>query len=127
MKYDEFVNRVQQRAHLASNAEAVGAIRATLQTLAERLAGGEAQDLAAQLPRELGHYLRPAEKTQDWLLDEFLERVAEREGVDLPDSVHHTRAVISVLLEAVSPGEIADVVAQLPADYDPLFESGVEA
>ncbi len=123
MKYDEFVGRVQQRAHLASNAEAIGAIRATLQTLAERLAGGEANDLASQLPRELAHYLREPQRTEAWTLDEFFERVSKREQVDLPDSVHHSRAVISVLVEAVSPGEIEDILAQLPEEYEALFSS----
>jgi len=50
----------------------------------------------------------------------------EREGVDLPDAVHQARAVISVLGEAVSPGEMADARAQLPDEYDPLFGLGSE-
>ena len=59
-------------------------------------------------------------------LDEFFRRVSEREGVDLPVSVHHARAVISVLQEAVSRGEMQDVRAQLPEDFAPLFEAGSE-
>ncbi len=50
MKYDEFISQVQRRANLASREEAERATRATLETLGERLAGGEAKDLAAQLP-----------------------------------------------------------------------------
>jgi uncharacterized protein (DUF2267 family) len=34
--------------------------------------------------------------------------------------------VIEVLQEAVSAGEIEDVRAQLPAEFDPLFDSGSE-
>lgn len=60
MKYDEFVGKLQQRARLASRGDAVAAIRATLQTLSERLAGGEPKDLASQLPQEIGIYLRSA-------------------------------------------------------------------
>lgn len=41
---------------LATFAGAVAALRATLITLAERIERGEADDLAAQLPRELGYY-----------------------------------------------------------------------
>ena len=57
MKYDEFIGQVQHRAGLGSHTEAECATRATLETLAERLAGGEAHDLAAQLPPELARSL----------------------------------------------------------------------
>ena len=126
MQYDEFVGRVQNRARLAATGETVKAIHATLGTLGERLAGGEPDQLAAQLPQEIGAYLRSALKGQSFSLDEFFNRVTEREGVDKPDAVYHARAVISVLKEAVSPGEIEDVLSQLPAEYDPLFESSYE-
>jgi uncharacterized protein (DUF2267 family) len=42
------------------------------------------------------------------------------------DAVQHARAVIAVLQEAVSPGEIEDVRSQLPRDFDRLFEAGSE-
>jgi uncharacterized protein (DUF2267 family) len=126
MKHDEFVGHVQNRARLASRGEALRAVRATLETLGERLAGGEADDLAAQLPPEIGDYLREAESDGSFSLDTFLDRVAEREGTDLPVAVHHARAVVAVLDEAVSAGEMDDVHAQLPEEYNPLFESGSE-
>jgi hypothetical protein len=44
----------------------------------------------------------------------------------LPDAVQHARAVIAVLQEAVSPGEIEDVRSQLPRDFDRLFKAGSE-
>jgi uncharacterized protein (DUF2267 family) len=126
MNYDEFTGNVQNRARLASTDEAIKAIRATLETLAERLHGGEAQNLAAQLPEEVGHYLTDSDTSETFDMDEFLERVAKREGVDLPESVHHARAVMTVVQEAVSAGEVADVREQLPDDYAPLFEAGSE-
>jgi uncharacterized protein (DUF2267 family) len=125
MKYDEFVGQVQNRARLATSGEAVRAIQATFKALGTRLYGQEAQNLAAQLPPELGDYLT-TEENESFPLEAFFERVAEEEGVDLPDAVHHARAVVSVLQDAVSIGEIADVRAQLPDDYDPLFEAGAE-
>lgn len=126
MQYDEFVGEVQNRARLPSRGDAVRAIQATLETLAERIALGEASDLAAQLPPELGTYLRDVEKTERFAVDEFFLRVAAKETADLPDAVHHARAVIDVLQEAVTPGEIDDLRAQLPDDYNPLFEAGSE-
>jgi uncharacterized protein (DUF2267 family) len=126
MKHDEFIGQVQHRARLSSRGDAERATRATLETLAERLAGGETNDLASQLPREIGEHLR-----REWSgigerfsLDEFFRRVRIKEGVDLPDAIFHARVVMEVVSEAVSKGEMDDVRAQLPAEYDRLFESG---
>ncbi len=124
MRYEEFIGHVQHRAGLGSRAEAERATHATLETLAERLVGGEAHDLAAQLPVELAHYLQlpDAGIGAKLTLDEFFELVSEREGVDLPDATFHARVVIGVLTEAVSMGEIQDVCVQLPAAFAQLFK-----
>ncbi len=126
MKHDEFIGQVQHRARLSSRGAAERATRATLETLAERLAGGEAKDLAAQLPLEIAEHLRGQWSAlgERFSLDEFFRRVSLREGVDLSDAVFHARAVIEVLSEAVSRGEMDDVRAQLPTEFDRLFESG---
>ena len=123
MRYDEFIGQVQHRAGLGSHTEAERATRATLETLAERLAGGEAHDLAAQLPPELARSLEAPDAGigAKLTLDEFFELVSEREGVDLPDATFHARVVIGVLTEAVSIGEIQDVRVQLPVAFAQLF------
>lgn len=128
MEYHQFLGQVQNRGRMATLEDATKAVRATLMTLGERLAGGEPLDLAAQLPTEIGRYLMEAGKSGEgerFGLNEFFKRVSAREGVDLPTSVFHARAVIDVLKDAVSPGEIADVMAQLPAEYRTLFKAGV--
>ncbi len=128
MNYDEFIGKVQQRARLSSRADAERATRAVLETLAERLAGGEPKDLASQLPKELGRYLLipGAGAGVRYGLQDFYELVSQREGVDVAKAAYHVRAVASVLREAVSPGEWEDVLAQLPTDYDRILESGSE-
>ena len=126
MNYDEFLGQVQNRARLASTGEAVRATRATLEVLGQRLFGGEADDLAAQLPHELQSYLKHTKPSESFVLGEFYRRVAEAEGVDYPQAVFHARAVMSVLQDAVSRGEMEDIRAQLPDDYDDLFEFEVE-
>jgi uncharacterized protein (DUF2267 family) len=50
-------------------------------------------------------------------LDEFVRRVAEREGVGLEAAFEHARAVIATLREAVGEEEFRDVSAQLPQEY----------
>jgi len=128
MQYDQFVGQVQHRARVASRGEAVSAIRATLETLSDRLVGGESKDLAAQLPREIGLFLRSAlaGQSQRLSLEEFYKRVSIRGNVDLPKAIHHAHAVMEVLQEAVSKGEIDDIRAQLPAEFNRLFETTKE-
>ncbi len=124
MQYDEFIGQVQHRARLASRGEATRAVRATLETLGDRLFGGEAGNLAAQLPEEIGLYLRRETGGESFGLDEFFERVSVLEGVDLPEAIFHARAVMSVVSDAISPSLLDKVRAQLPAEYDRLFEAG---
>lgn len=123
MKYDEFVGQVQHGAKLASRGEAVKAIRATLETLSERLSGGEPKDLASQLPEEIGIYLRHTLEglSQPFSLQEFYLRVSLRAHVPVPRAIHQARSVMAVLQTAVSQGEIDDVRKQLPAQFHELF------
>ncbi len=124
MKYDEFVAQVQKRASIDSREQAERAIQATLETLAERLVGGEPKDLAAQLPPELAIYLQQpfAGAGEDLQLDEFFEIVSQREDVPAVDAEFHARVVCGLLAEVVSIGEIENVRSQLPADIRQLFE-----
>lgn len=123
MQTMEFLGQVQNKAHLATLDEALRATRATLETLAERLGPDESRHLGAQLPREIQLFLSDGgiPMPERFSSDEFLLRVCAREGIDLPDSTHHARAVIEVLTEAVAPGEIGDVFGRLPDDYRRLF------
>lgn len=121
MQYSEFVGQVQHRAGVPGEEEAVKSIRATLETLSERLAGDEHKHLAAQLPDEIGRYLTQVQGTESFTPEEFVERVRKREGSETPEATHHVRTVFSVLQEAVSAGEFDDVRAQLPDEYETLF------
>ena len=124
MKYEEFIGQVRRRARLNSHDEAVNATQATLETLAGRLQGNEAAQLAAQLPEPLSMYMQPpyAGIGDDYDLDEFFRRVSAREGVSEVEANFHARVVIGLLSEAVTMGEIADVKAQLPPDIAKLFD-----
>lgn len=123
MQTDEFLGQVQNKAHLATLGEAMRATRATLETLAERLGPDDTRHLAAQLPHEIQLFLSDTglPLPERFSLEEFLLRVCAREGIDLPLSTHHARAVIDVLTQAVSPGGIVEVLDRLPDDYRRLF------
>ena len=122
MNYDEFIGQVQHRARLATREEAVRAIRATLSTFARRLYGGEPKDIASQLPTEIAIFMKGGGEGERFHLREFYQRVSEIENVDPPDAVFHARAVISVLIQALSPGEVEDIRAQLDPEWETLFE-----
>ncbi len=124
MQYQEFIERVQQRAGLSSFAAAEAATRATLATLGEYLTGGEGLDLASQLPQGLAEPLRqqPPERSKIFSLNDFVQLVGEKEGAGFEEASTHARAAMSVLGEAVSKGEMDDVRRQFPSEFDHFFE-----
>jgi uncharacterized protein (DUF2267 family) len=124
MQYNEFIEQVQHRSGLHSAEEATQAIRATLQTLGERLSKTETEKLAAQLPNPLKSYLLLQPETQRFTLEEFFNRVSAREDVGRPHAIAHARAVFGVLREAVSAGELEDVKRELPPEYAEFLGEG---
>jgi uncharacterized protein (DUF2267 family) len=123
MQYEEFITRVAENGAMSEEDAAI-LTRATLTTLAERITGGEAQDLAAQLPGPLKAALTSAhENAEAFSFEEFVERTAERAGTDIDKAELGVVAVFATLREAVTPGEFDDVLSQLPADFHRLGTS----
>ena len=121
MKHDEFVARVRELAELKTNEEAERAIRATFETLKERLAGNEPNNLADQLPPEITDPLRGEGGRDGFSLAEFYRRVADKEGAEAPEAIRHARAVATVVEEAVTTGGMDHVRDQLNPEYSELF------
>ena len=118
---ETFVREVSERAGIGREA-ADRAIDAVLETLAERIAGGEVEDLIAHLPAELHLPLERGRasvrgQATAMKLDEFIDRIAHREGAGFGDAMLHARAVLQVLRDAVGELEFLDVTDQLPDDY----------
>ena len=134
MKYDEFIEQVQKRAHLASLSEAERATRAALETLAECISKKERFDAASQLPRGLALYLvqpflgpgkQPAPNPKgNCSLEDFYQRESIREDVPPATAREHAHAVLSVLVDALSRGEFEDIRRQLPIEYYYEFFEG---
>jgi uncharacterized protein (DUF2267 family) len=120
VKYDEFITKVGGRADVSlQTADALAA--ATLQTLAERISGGEAAQLATYLPEELRPHLTGAEEpAQPFGSQEFVRRVAEFAGTDPKRAASGVRAVFATLREETPREELEDVLTQLPKDYSSL-------
>jgi uncharacterized protein (DUF2267 family) len=122
---DIFLGKVADRTGLDRRG-ARQAAEAVLQTLAERIAGGEVDDLVEHLPSELHAPLEHGKQEaggqpRTLSVDEFLQRVADREGVTFDQAAKHARAVLTVLHEEIPDSEFHDLTAQLPHEYDSLL------
>ena len=115
MNHHEFLARVRELGEYASQAEAEQVTRNVLSVLGKRLVGGEANDLAAQLPAPLQDVLLAAAgPADDFGVEEFLRRVA----ATVPESSEQTAlwdasAALTTLAEAISGGQLNQLLSQL--------------
>jgi uncharacterized protein (DUF2267 family) len=118
--YQTFIQTEAQKAGVPRDV-AENLARATLQTLADRISGGEAEDLVAQLPKPLKDEVHPQrEEAEAFDVDEFVRRVSERAHVDEQTARAGAVAVLTTVREAVTPGEFDDITSQLPQEYREL-------
>ncbi|MET8087449.1 DUF2267 domain-containing protein [Micromonospora sp. NPDC005237] len=127
MEYEDFINAVATRVKVSTD-RAATLTSATLETLADRISAGQAEDLAYQLPDGLDDHLRKPpplrrqEHAQPFGLDEFVRRVADHPAVDRALAGAGVRAVLTTLREAVSRDEFEDAMAQLPKEFRQVIE-----
>ena len=111
----EFFDRVRGKADLRDQEEAVVAVRATLAALAERITGGQAQDIALYLPQQARKYLATArEQAAAFDRNRFIERIAEIGQTDAQTATRYAAAVFATLTDVVPAPEIRDTIDQLP-------------
>lgn len=125
MTREKFLHDVAERASLPNQDDAAKVVKATLQTLGERIVGGEARDLAAQLPDGVKDGLLDTAggdaDAESFPADEFVHRVATRLNTDEDRARALAETVFSVLEETVTLGELQDVSGQLTDDYAGLL------
>ncbi|MCU4750670.1 DUF2267 domain-containing protein [Halobacteria archaeon AArc-curdl1] len=124
MTESDIVDQVYRSCDFASPEGAESVIRTTLRNLGRCLSAGQARDVAAPLPRPLSEELVAAspEKPDPMPYEEFLERV--RDGAELADRdvERDVRVVLSVLAGRIGEVEIENARAQLPPNYDHVFD-----
>jgi uncharacterized protein (DUF2267 family) len=127
MNRDDILDATARRADLDSERAAERALLATMTTLGEHVPKGESQQMAAQLPPEISDAMtsRSTDSPDALAVDEFVRRVASREGdgVSEEDAVVHSRAVIATLAAAGVRDELRDAREQLPDEFATLFET----
>ncbi|SCL34586.1 Uncharacterized conserved protein, DUF2267 family [Micromonospora nigra] len=151
MRFPLFVEAVSRRSGIPPEQAAV-VTRAVLQTMVERMTGGDATDLAGHLPDDLGGYLAPPAPppgirspasppvtpapapppgirspaprpvTPPAGPADFLRRVGQRAGVDDRTARAGAGAVFATLRDAVTVAEFRDMVARLPRDFDGMVD-----
>jgi uncharacterized protein (DUF2267 family) len=95
MNYEEIIEAIRQAGGGPSRGTAARAAQATPQTLAERLIRGEARYILQELPAELKPFIYTETDAEALDIDEFLSRVAGREGTDVETALRHARAMFA--------------------------------
>jgi uncharacterized protein (DUF2267 family) len=123
VKSDEFHANVRDRAEYASHEEAAHVTRLTLARLGERLTGGQAKNLAAQLPAELQPPLLQAAATPATSsgIHEFLRQLAGDLNATEETARWDASAVLTTLAEAINGSQLNQIPSQLPAEFALLF------
>jgi uncharacterized protein (DUF2267 family) len=122
----EWLKELRDNGDLADEAEAYSVLRAVLHQLRDRLTPEEAVDLAAQLPLIVrGVYFegwQPGQTPEKVRTRrEFLDGVAAKLRPHRLDPERATRDVLAVVAHHCDPGEVADVIAQLPGELKELW------
>ena len=120
MEYEEIIEAIGREAADLPPDVAERAAQAVLQTLAERLPRGEARHILIELPAELKPWVYTETDAEGFGIDEFLERVAKREGTDIETALRHARAVFAALGRALDADAVAHLAASLPQTFEPL-------
>ena len=94
-----------------------------LEVPAQRISPGKVKDLASRLPGPLGHVLHQAtpQKAQSFGIEEFYRRVAERTHARPRTAQWDAGAVLTTVADAVTGGELNQILSQLPSGYAVLL------
>lgn len=120
MDYKEIVELIRREAGGLQAGEAERAAEAVLRVLAERLPRGERRRLLQELPAEMKPWVYTEQDAEEFDIDDFLDRIAKREDVDIETAFVYARAVFAALGQALSPEAIKHLAASLPQTFGPL-------
>ena len=118
MDYEEFLSIVEQQTDMGKPGldpdEARAATGVVLETLAERINPRVVDHLIGRLPTELHAPLERGKahhdgRPRDLPLEKFLDRVAERGGVNRDRAADYTEAVVDALRDAVDDSVFDDL------------------
>jgi uncharacterized protein (DUF2267 family) len=121
VEYERFLEQVEELAGIGDRDDAARTAHVVLQALVDRLTGDEARDMLAQLPYQLKIAVTVTEAPTGWGPAEFVAWVADRLQVPPEEARERIRAVFAALREALSRGELEDILEQLDPPYADLI------
>ncbi|MEV0011263.1 DUF2267 domain-containing protein [Streptomyces sp. NPDC047973] len=123
MRWQPFLEAVQERGEYPSALEAERASRVVLALLGAHVVGEERNELAACLPETFALILlNPLQAAEPLGADRFVRAVsAWIEGANEKTAAWDTSAVLSVVADAAGDALLDRVLLQLPPGYDLLF------
>jgi uncharacterized protein (DUF2267 family) len=125
MQHDEMIEALVERLPIGA-VQARAVLAAVVQALGETSRRDEMSDLRSQLPGEL-KAIEPESVTPDRSVEEFCSRVRDLAGADDGDQARlFTTAAMGVLAEAVTPGQLSQLLASLPHGYAQLLPARAE-
>lgn len=121
---EAFVEELAHHDPFESVDEARVAAEAVLESLGERIARGEAEDIQAYLQGDAEDWIvsRTSVNPEDWGVDEFVSRVAEHADVDEETAEQYIDAVFEALRDVVPERELEAAGTQLPVEIDAVAE-----
>jgi uncharacterized protein (DUF2267 family) len=113
MKYRELIKKVQLYSGF-SDSESKDALDGTVATIAVHLTEGERKDFASQLPSELRDQALAVFATEKTSKQDLFEQFCEIQKVDAPRAKKQLLSAWEALKDALTPGQINHIRAQLP-------------
>jgi uncharacterized protein (DUF2267 family) len=120
---DEFLRRVAKRAEV-DLATAERHARAVFTALDRALSDDEFADMVAQLPKDFAFLLPRGPAVEVLPVEEFLDRVADRAGLDADAARRASDAVLETLAERIAEGEVDDLIGRLPVPLHAALKRG---
>lgn len=113
MTFREMVKKMQHYSGF-SDRESKEALQLMVESLAVHLTEGERKDFASQLPRELQAIALSVWPTKETARQDMLQQFMNIQGIDEPRAKKQILCAWKTLKDAITPGEISDIRAQLP-------------
>lgn len=121
METKKIAKLLLDRTEIESEERAKEIIVAFLQTLGERVSKTEQEKFADQLPTDLADLVLEDTSTQRYPVHVFYERFGARCDLKLEDSRKYAQECGLIAKEIISEGEIADILKELPGEYEEIF------
>ncbi|MBP1988291.1 DUF2267 domain-containing protein [Halolamina salifodinae] len=114
---------VQRQSDVDDDETAEETLRETLDLLAERISREEGKNIAGKLPKEMETWAIDWDSHSEasFGVDEFLERLADRLGVDKETAQTRAQAAFDALEMETDHFERSRIEGQLPDEYDTLI------